>query len=190
MAGAGAKVMLIWTLVSDMPFRSPVFGMVHLKVVQPTEGSCLPKCDAVDSRYLGPRDFLKYFEISVPRHIRFAKLRKKWIEQPHFTNEYIIKLLKLEIYWKYCGKEEKLLLFSTIFYHLLLGFHVKTETRFSLRDKRLFEMSGVEITRVDCICDFWGSGLIVSHSSYSNNKFTFYGIYKMFLCICVNFMYM
>ena len=24
-----------------------------------------------------PRDFLKYFEISVPRHIRFAELRKK-----------------------------------------------------------------------------------------------------------------
>ena len=24
-----------------------------------------------------PRDSLKYFEISVPRHIRFAKLRKK-----------------------------------------------------------------------------------------------------------------
>ena len=29
-----------------------------------------------------------------------------------FTNEYVICLLKLEIYWKYCGKEEKLLLRS------------------------------------------------------------------------------
>ena len=29
--------------------------------------------------------------------------------------------------------------------------HVETETRFSLRDKRLFEISEVEITRVDCI---------------------------------------
>ena len=28
------------------------------------------------------------------------------------TNEYIIWLLKLELYWKYCGKEEKLLLRS------------------------------------------------------------------------------
>ena len=37
-----------------------------------------------------PRDFLKYFEISVPRHIRFTELRNKSIEQPHFTNEYVI----------------------------------------------------------------------------------------------------
>ena len=35
---------------------------------------------------------------------------------------------------------------------LLLDFHMKTGTRFSLRDKRLFEISKVEITRVDCIC--------------------------------------
>ena len=38
-----------------------------------------------------PRDFLKYFEISVPRHIIFAKFRgKKEIEQPNSTNEYVI----------------------------------------------------------------------------------------------------
>ena len=35
-----------------------------------------------------PRDSLKYFEISVPRHIRFAEL-KKINEQPHFTYEYV-----------------------------------------------------------------------------------------------------
>ena len=34
---------------------------------------------------------------------------------------------------------------------LLLDFHVKTGTRVSLRDKRLFEISEVDITRVDCI---------------------------------------
>ena len=33
------------------------------------------------------RDSVKYFEISVPRNIRFAELRKK---QPHFTNEHVI----------------------------------------------------------------------------------------------------
>ena len=44
-----------------------------------------------------PRDFLKYFEISVPRHIRFAELMEN-IEQLHFTNEYVIRLLKLEMY--------------------------------------------------------------------------------------------
>ena len=35
----------------------------------------------IDSRYLEVKETLKY-EISVPRHIRFAELREK-IEQPH-----------------------------------------------------------------------------------------------------------
>ena len=52
----------------------------------------------------------------------------------------------------YCGKEEKSLLFSTIFCYLLLDFHVKTGTRFSVRDKRLFEINEFEITRVE---SFW-----------------------------------
>ena len=56
------------------------------------------------------------------------------------------------IYWKYCGKGEKLLLFSTIFSDLILDFSVKTRNKFSLRDKRWFEITEVEITRVDCIC--------------------------------------
>ena len=34
---------------------------------------------------------------------------------------------------------------------LMLDFYVKTRVRFSLRDKRLFEITEVEITRVDCI---------------------------------------
>ena len=41
-----------------------------------------------------PRDFIKYFEISVPRHISFAELRKKLFEQPHLKNIYVIVLLK------------------------------------------------------------------------------------------------
>ena len=41
------------------------------------------------------RDPLKYFEISILRHIRCAKLRKIPIKQPNFTNE---RLLELEIY--------------------------------------------------------------------------------------------
>ena len=40
-------------------------------------------------------------------------------------------------------------LFHNIFY-MLLDFHVKAGTRFSLRDKRLFEISEVEIIRVNC----------------------------------------
>ena len=47
--------------------------------------------------------------------------------------------------------EEQFLLLSTIFCYLMLDFYVKTGIRFSLRDKRLFEITEVEITRVDCI---------------------------------------
>ena len=42
-------------------------------------------------------------------------------------------------------------LFSSILCYLLLDFHVKTRTRLSLRCWRLFEISEVEIKRVDCI---------------------------------------
>ena len=59
----------------------------------------------------------------------------------------------LKILWKR-GKiapEEQLFLLSTIFCYLMLDFYVKTSIRFSLRDKRLFEIFEVEITRVDCI---------------------------------------
>ena len=58
----------------------------------------------------------------------------------------------LKILWKR-GKiapEEQFLRLSTIFYNLMLDFYVKTGIRFSLRDKRLFEITEVEITRVDC----------------------------------------
>ena len=46
--------------------------------------------------------------------------------------------------------EEQLLLLSTIFYYLVLDIFVKTRIRFVLRDKRLFEITKVEMTRVDC----------------------------------------
>ena len=59
-----------------------------------------------------PRDSVKHFEISILQHIRFAELRKQLIKQPPLA-EWIFNLTpKLEIYWKYCGKEEKLLLRS------------------------------------------------------------------------------
>ena len=61
----------------------------------------------------------------------------------------------LKILWEMgeIAPEEQFLL-STIFYNLMLDFYVKTEIRFSLRDKRLFEITEVEITRVDCILNF------------------------------------
>ena len=46
--------------------------------------------------------------------------------------------------------EEQFHPLSTIFYYLMLNFYIKTGIRFSLRDKRLFEITEVEITRVDC----------------------------------------
>ena len=46
--------------------------------------------------------------------------------------------------------EEQFLLLSTIFYYHMLDFYVN-RIIFSLRDKQLFEITEVEITRVDCI---------------------------------------
>ena len=59
----------------------------------------------------------------------------------------------LKILWKIgeIAPQEQFLLLSTIFCYLMLGFCVKTRIRFSLRDKGLFEINEVEITRVDCI---------------------------------------
>ena len=58
----------------------------------------------------------------------------------------------LKILWKKgeIAPEEQFLLLPTIFCYLMLDFYVKTRIRFSLRDKRLFEITAVKITRVDC----------------------------------------
>ena len=62
----------------------------------------------------------------------------------------------LKILWNRAeiAPEEQYLLLSTIFCYMVLDFCVKTRIRFSRRDKRLFEITGVEITRVDCIFIF------------------------------------
>ena len=59
----------------------------------------------------------------------------------------------LKILWKsgQIAHDEQFLLLSTIFCYMLLDFYVKTGTRFSLRDERLFVITEFEITRVDCI---------------------------------------
>ena len=62
----------------------------------------------------------------------------------------------LKILWKrgeiaHCSLGAISPLFYNIFC-LLLDVHVSAGTRFSLRDKRLFEISEFEITRVDCTC--------------------------------------
>ena len=60
----------------------------------------------------------------------------------------------LKILWKRgeIAPEEQFLSLSTIFYYLVVYFKVKTRIRVSLRDKLLFEITEVEITRFDCIC--------------------------------------
>ena len=52
-------------------------------------------------------------------HVLYLEISElqKCGKQPHLTNEYVIWLLKLETYWKYCGKEEKLL---PLFHNILL----------------------------------------------------------------------
>ena len=60
----------------------------------------------------------------------------------------------LKILWKrgeIAPPEEQFLLLSIIFCYLMLDFYVKTGIRFSLQDKRLFEITEVRITRVDCV---------------------------------------
>ena len=61
-------------------------------------------------------------------------------------------------------EEEQFLHLSTIFCYLVLDVYVKTRIRFSLRDKRLIEITEVEITRVDCIC-FNATLKFLAHSS-------------------------
>ena len=58
----------------------------------------------------------------------------------------------LKILWKRgeIAPEEQFLLLFTIFSYLMLDIYVKTRIRISLRDKRLFETTEVEITIVDC----------------------------------------
>ena len=97
-----------------------------------------------------PRDSLKHFEISVPRNIRVAEVRKP-INQTTTFNKWIRNLIPevrgiLKILWKR-GEISPL---PQLFCYMFLDVHVKTWPRISLRDKRLFEISEVEITRVDC----------------------------------------
>ena len=107
----------------------------------------------VDSCYL---EFQGTLWNTVPRNIRVAKVRKT-INWTTLFNKWIFNLTPevrdiLKI-WRKRGEiapQEQFLLLSTIFCYLFLDFHVKTGTRFSLWDKWLFEISGVEITTINC----------------------------------------
>ena len=62
-------------------------------------------------------------------------------------------MLKISLERGEIAPEEQFHLLITIFCYLMLDFYVKTRIRFSLRDKRLFEITEVEITRVDRKCN-------------------------------------
>ena len=64
--------------------------------------------------------------------------------------------------------EEQFLPLSTIFYYLVLDFDVKTGIRFSIRDKRLFEITEVEITRVDCTIISIKKKITLNYPKYNN----------------------
>ena len=72
-------------------------------------------------------------------------------------------------------EKEQYLLFSTIFYNLILDFCVITRTRFFLRDKRLFEITEVEITRVDCI-GLWNISQTACNFSFYSSDFLFISV--------------
>ena len=62
-----------------------------------------------------------------------------------------------------------------MFCNLIFDFCVKTGTRFSLRDKRLFEITEVEITRVNCIIVVCCTDCMYSYKLYGfgNNVIIF-----------------
>ena len=56
----------------------------------------------------------------------------------------------------------------------MLDFYVKTRIRFSLRDKRLYEITEVEITRVNCVIIVYiGPAVVLFHKLLSQYQFKF-----------------
>ena len=114
----------------------PLGQSTKLKLLEPWEASKTRLLDCsnnvahsygmVSTNIQSTLGSLKHFEISVPRHIRSIRVAevRKTINRTTTFNKRICNLL-------------------------FLDFHVKTATRISLRYKRLFEISEVEITRVD-----------------------------------------
>ena len=112
----------------------------------------------VISKSTGLSEIVRGIRTSTYQNCRFEE---KKIEQPHLTNENVIWLLKLEISP----------LFHNIF-NLLLDFHVRIGTRGLRRDKRLVEISEIEIKRVDCtwmLGHFNSSHIIIQYRNLKND---------------------
>ena len=85
----------------------------------------------------------------------------------------------LKILWKRgeIAPEKHFLLLFTIFSYLVLDFYVETRIGFSLRDKRLFEITEVEITRVDCN-EQTGAVLRITRDNRENLEISFLLFHK------------
>ena len=122
----GKKHQYFWLkAISSLPFR-----MRSILVISKSKGL---------SKILWYISTLTYQICRIEEKINRITTFNKWICNLTPETRAIMKIL-----WKR-------LLFSTIFCYMLLDFHVKTGTRFSLLDKGLVKISKVEITRVDCI---------------------------------------
>ena len=136
---------------SDKRVRSEEIGESERK--RKSERHCrnIKRRNTADSRYLeiqGTPEILRDIHTST---YQICKIEEK-INRTTAHHKWICNLTPedtdaLNVLWI---RGEIAVLFSTIFYYLLLDFHVKTRTRFSLQDKRLYEISVVQITRVDC----------------------------------------
>ena len=95
----------------------------------------------------------------------------------------------MKILWKRgeIAPQEQFHLFSIIFCNLMVDFYVKIRTRFSLQDKRLFELIKVEITRVDCI---WISNRFKGYNSWTTKaSLTKLYVHQCHIVIYIHFMF-
>ena len=108
----------------------------------------------VDPHYLKVQGTLRYtsrypnLDISDLQNNRTTAFQKWICNLTPEVKKYIENIVEK---WRNCS----LGAISPLFHNILLpviNFYVKTGTRFSLRDKWLFEISEVAITRIDCTC--------------------------------------
>ena len=91
----------------------------------------------------------------------------------------------LKILWKReeIAPEVQFLLLSKILCYLMLDFCVKTSVRFSLRDKRQFEITEVEITMVDCTCNGSSINYISFVMKFDHSLYIYIVIFCVFVII-------
>ena len=122
-----------------------VYVQMHMYKIQST---------LVISKSKGPSEILRDIRTSTYQMCKTEENTNRTTKFHKWTCN--LTPLVRNICWKYCGNGRNcslgaILPLSTKFYYLMLDFCVKTGIRFSLRDKRLFEITEVEIMRVDCI---------------------------------------